>query len=88
MEITIKVFLVCWFLTHFEPLTEQIERWSFKIRDHFNSEIKQLLWDKFYDIISCWKCMSLWLVFSFTLDPFYAIGASLTAWVLEKITSK
>jgi len=84
IEITIKIFLVSWFLTHFEPLTnwigEQFFKQKLKLKD---CDIKSLLWDTLYEWISCHKCLAFWLTFSITFNPFYALGASFAAWMLE-----
>lgn len=83
IETTIKIFLVSWFLTHFEPLTGWLEDQFLKVRLTLKDEVKILLWDTLYGWASCHKCLSFWLTLSITLDPFYALGVSFAAWMLE-----
>ena len=77
MILALKVFLITWFITHFEPLQERIERLYL---------IKRL--EKLIDILTCFKCLSFWSVLIVTWNVYYAIFASLTAYLYDSITER
>ena len=77
MILALKVFLITWFITHFEPLQERIERLYL---------IKRL--EKLIDILTCFKCLSFWSVLIVTWNVYYAIFASLTAYLYDSIAER
>jgi hypothetical protein len=77
MILAFKVFLVAWLITHFEPLQERIERLYL---------IKRL--EMLVDILTCFKCLSFWSVLIVTWDVYFAIFASLTAYLYDSITER
>ena len=77
MVTAFKVFLITWFIAHFEPLQERIQRLYL---------IKRL--EMLIDILTCFKCLSFWSVLIVTWNVYYAIFASLTAYLYDSITER
>jgi hypothetical protein len=77
MILALKVFLIAWLITHFEPLQERIQRLYL---------IKRL--ELVIDIVTCFKCLSFWSVLIVTWNVYYAIFASLTAYLYDSITER
>jgi hypothetical protein len=77
MILSIKVFLIAWFITHFEPIRDRLERLYL---------IKRL--EKVIDIVTCFKCLSFWSVLIVTWNVYYAIFASLIAYLYDSITER
>jgi hypothetical protein len=77
MILSIKIFLIAWFITHFEPIRDRLERLYL---------IKRL--EKVIDIVTCFKCLSFWSVLIVTWNIYYAIFASLTAYLYDSITER
>jgi hypothetical protein len=77
MILSIKVFLIAWFITHFEPIRDRLERLYL---------IKRL--EKVIDIVTCFKCLSFWSVLIVTWNVYYAIFASLTAYLYDSIAKR
>jgi hypothetical protein len=80
MELAIKVFLSAWFITNFEPITEHTRELYAK---YFNTP-----YEIGFQILTCFKCLSFWLVLAFTFDPFYAVGASFLASLYDEIKGR
>ena len=80
MELAIKLFLCSWFITHFEPIKEHLDN------------LYQKYWGTWigvgFDILTCFKCLSFWLIFLFTLDPFYAMAGSFLANIYTDVVEK
>ena len=77
MVVALKVFLITWFITHFEPIRDRLERLYL---------IKRL--EKVLDIVTCFKCLSFWSVLIVTWNVYYAIFASLIAYLYDSITER
>ena len=77
MILVFKVFLIAWFITHFEPLQERIQRLYL---------IKRL--ELLVDVLTCFKCLSFWSVLIVTWNVYYAIFASLTAYLYDSISKR
>ena len=77
MVVAFKVFLIAWFITHFEAIRDRLERLY---------SIKRL--DKVIDIVTCFKCLSFWSVLIITWNVYYAIFASLIAYLYDSITER
>ena len=77
MVVALKVFLITWFVTHFEPIRDRLERLYL---------IKRL--EKVIDIVTCFKCLSFWSVLIVTWNIYYAIFASLTAYLYDSIAKR
>jgi hypothetical protein len=77
MILSIKIFLIAWFITHFEPIRDRLERLYL---------IKRL--EKVVDILTCFKCLSFWSVLIITWNVYYAIFASLTAYLYDSIAER
>ena len=77
MVTALKVFLITWFITHFEPIRDRLERLYL---------IKRL--EKLIDILTCFKCLSFWSVLIITWNVYYAIFASLTAYLYDSIAER
>ena len=78
--VTLKVFLICWLVTHFEPLQRKIDLILNKIE---NDYLYILI-----DVLTCFKCLSFWSILIFTQNIYIAIFASLTANLYVAIESK
>jgi hypothetical protein len=77
MVVALKVFLIAWFITHFEPIRDRLERLYL---------IKRL--EKVLDIVTCFKCLSFWSVLIVTWNVYYAIFASLIAYLYDSIAER
>jgi hypothetical protein len=77
MVVALKVFLIAWFIRHFEPIRDRLERLYL---------IKRL--EKVIDIVTCFKCLSFWSVLIVTWNIYYAIFASLIAYLYDSITER
>jgi hypothetical protein len=77
MVTALKVFLIAWFVTHFEPIRDRLERLYL---------IKRL--EKVIDIVTCFKCLSFWSILIVTWNVYYAIFASLIAYLYDSIAER
>ena len=77
----IKVLLITWFLTHFEPITNGIAILTIKA-----AKIKPLI--VLLDALVCWKCLSFWVTFAVTQDIFKAILVAFVANMIQLIENK
>jgi len=77
MITALKVFLIAWFITHFEAIRDRLERLY---------SIKRL--EMLVDIVTCFKCLSFWSVLIITWNVYYAIFASLIAYLYDSITER
>jgi hypothetical protein len=80
MELAIKVFLSAWFITNFEPITKHTHELYAR---YFNTP-----YEIGFQILTCFKCLSFWLVLAFAFDPFYAVGASFLASFYDEIKGR
>jgi hypothetical protein len=80
MEVAISTFLAAWFITNFEPITQHTEGLYSK---YFNSPIRIG-----FEILTCFKCLSFWLVLIITWNPLYALGASFIASTYDEIKGR
>lgn len=80
MEIAIKTFLAAWFITNFEPITEHTKGLYAK---YYNSYLRIG-----FEILTCFKCLSFWLILVTTFDPFYAVAGSFLATIYDEVTGK
>jgi hypothetical protein len=80
MELAIRLFLSAWFITNFEP-----------IKDHLKTLYARFFgtWLQVgFEILTCFKCLSFWLVFIGTFDPFYAIAAAFVATIYTDVVER
>ena len=80
MELAIRLFLLAWFFTHFEPIKDQITDLYSK---YFGTWLQQG-----FEILSCFRCLSFWIVLIGTFDPFYAVGASFIATIYQDVIER
>lgn len=74
--ILIKLFLLSWFFTHFEPGQLLLD----KLYKYIPTKLKPTR-----TYLGCFKCVSFWLTLIITLNIFYAIGLSLIAYTYSRI---
>ena len=67
-------FLTAWFFTHFAPLQDYL------------TLIKMPAW--LFEALTCWKCLTFWLILICTLNIQLALIYSLIAWFLTEMTSQ
>ena len=72
----IKLFLLAWVITRFEPIQIVLEL----IPDNLVFNLLKLL-------VSCLKCVLFWLVLIFTYDIFLASGMAFIAFWYDKLIS-
>jgi len=77
---TIKVFLICWLVTHLEPLQKKIDLILNKIE---NDYLYILI-----DVLTCFKCLSFWSILILTQNIWTAIFYSLIANLYVAFESK
>ena len=75
--LTIKCFLVAWFISDFQPLQDRLDRFFLK-------RSKKELMMYLSDALGCHKCLSFWITLGVTWNPFFAIGAAMVALFLSK----
>lgn len=75
--IAIKIYLLCWFFTNFEPLTKLID----KVFLYNNNKYLELV----YEVLSCQYCLTFWTTLIITLNPFFAIGLAMIAQTHKKL---
>jgi len=75
--LTIKCFLVAWFISDFQPLQDRLDMLFFKWP---KNEVMSYL----NDARGCHKCLSFWITLGATWNPFFAIGAAMIALFLKK----
>ena len=69
----IKLLLLSWFITSFEPIQMLLDLLPDKI-----------YWNILKLITSCLKCCAFWITFIYTGDIFMASGISLVAAIFDK----
>jgi len=72
-------FLIAWFLLETE--------FYHRIIDYITPKVPKQL-NVFFDVFSCFKCLSFWLTLAITFNPLYAIIAAFTATTYEAITTR
>lgn len=77
MFIYLKIYLICWFITNFEPISDPIDRFFLNKRNSFMMLV--------YDVITCFKCLVFWSALIITYDFFSAVLLSLLAQIHTKI---
>jgi len=73
IETLIGIWLVSWFITHFEPLQMVLELLPNK-----------LLPNLFKLLITCLKCVSFWLTLAYTGNVVYASGMAFISFFYDK----
>lgn len=81
MVLLIKIYLIGWFLSYFEPLQDLIDYLWSKIPLKWS---KKKIIDYFYIGLGCQKCLTLWIGL-FYLEPFMALLLSFIAFIQEKL---
>ena len=79
----LQIYLIVWFLTNFEPLTELIDNLWNKLPSNVT---KWRLVDYLYIGIGCSRCLCLYVTFILTGNIFMAIFLSMIADIHKKIT--
>jgi hypothetical protein len=82
MILALKLFLLSWFITHFEPLQDLFLRIYQKV-DQKSPMI--VIIDGVHNILSCFMCASFWFVLFGTWNLWFAIGGSMIASVWMKL---
>ncbi len=77
MELYIRIYLVCWFFTNFEPIQNGID-WIFE-------RIETKLNNVFWQVLSCQYCLTFWLSFIVTQNIVVALALSALAQIHAKI---
>lgn len=77
----VKIYLIGWFLSKFEPLQDLIDYFWSKLPLRFT--MNRII-DYFYVGLGCQKCLTLWIGLSM-VEPFSALGLSFIAWIQEKL---
>lgn len=80
--IYIQIYLIIWFLTNFEPLTDLIDYLWDKLPSNI-TRYKAI--DYLYILIGCSRCLSLWVTLLLTGNIFIAIFLSMIADIHKKI---
>ena len=79
----LQIYLIVWFLTNFEPLTEMIDN----LWNKLPSKVTKLkVVDYLYIGIGCQKCLTLWVTLLITGNIFLAIFMAMLADIHKKIT--
>jgi len=78
-EIIIKVCLIGWFISNFEPLQ------NFLIKNKlFKIKIMQIP----KKILQCFKCISFWIALIYTQDVYTAIICSIIAYIYIRVDNQ
>lgn len=72
----IKIFLMTWFITNNDYIQENLT----KLVDKYNNVFTVML----FEIVSCHKCLSFWVVLGFTFNIYIALAVSFIAYLTEK----
>ena len=81
--IILHLLSISWFITHFEPLTIKL----------FSIETENESYIKLISILTCWKCLSLWISVIYTIISlfinestfiFIPLYVSMLAYILQK----
>jgi hypothetical protein len=83
--LTIKIWLVCWFITEFEPIQERFDKIFPWLEAGTKDKSALKLLDGLYIISGCFKCLSFWSVLAITCNPFLAIAASMAGQAFSKL---
>jgi hypothetical protein len=81
MNIEIKIYLIAWLLSHFEPLQDSID-YLWGLMPLKLTKMKVI--DYIYIGLGCQKCLTLWIGLFF-LEPFTALLLSFIAFIQEKL---
>lgn len=79
--ILLKIYLVGWFISHFEPLLD-LENYLFGLLPEKYHEYYII--DGIYSGLQCQKCLSFWITLIITGNIFFAIGLSMIAYIQMK----
>jgi hypothetical protein len=88
MILTIKIYLIVWFITNFELLTDQIDNLFSYLQTKKTNKYITIILNNLYTVLSCQKCLSFWSVLIITLNPYYALSAAIIAQIHTKINNK
>jgi hypothetical protein len=83
MIILIKIFLITWLITSFEPLQDVLTNLFDKIYQRTNKNPLKRIYDSLYTILTCQKCLSFWTTLIITQNIFMACGVSFVAFIFE-----
>lgn len=71
--ILIYCFFIAWFITNFEPLQSLIQNVTDNIlQKNIHNKYLFTIVDNIYIVLSCFKCLSLWLTLFVTFNPLFA----------------
>jgi len=85
MIIIIKIWMACWMFVNFDHIQQPLQDWFIKnIESMPNGGEKRLL-EALFEVLGCLKCLCFWSVLILTLNPFYAIGASIVGQAYSKM---
>lgn len=84
ITLIIKLFLLNWFITQFKPLHWVLEG----ITSHIPFKWLKTILNEFIKIISCKKCLFLWMTLVITQNIWLAILMSFVGYHYDKIDTK
>jgi hypothetical protein len=82
--ILLKIFLITWFITHFELIQDTLLSVFDRLCQSTDNNILKRIYDSLYTILSCHKCLSFWTTLIVTQDIFMACGVSFIAYLLNR----
>ena len=88
-----NLFLITWFITENSYIQMYVDKLGDILLkteelDNFLQTPLRIILISLYDILSCHKCLSFWIVLIITLNPIWAIGTSIVAFTLQKLINK
>ena len=86
MILIFKLYLIAWFITNFSPLQDKLENVTELLLDKYTKI--QLITNTIYEVLSCQKCMTLWLILFVTLNPYMAILGAMIAQIHQTLINK
>lgn len=82
LTLSIKILLICWFFTQFEPIQNRVDLLNnITFKNVWLESIKSHL----FDLLTCLKCLSFWATLIITQDIFAACLIGLAGQIIEKI---
>jgi hypothetical protein len=82
-SIYFQIFLFTWFFTKADFIQQFIDT-SFQMLKSEYIAI-QLILDKIYIVLGCWKCLTLWTMLYITHDIWMSLMCSFITWMIDKI---
>jgi hypothetical protein len=83
--LTFVLWSIAWAWTNIPFVTDWVDTTFWRIRNRFCHTRYRLPIDLAYELVSCHKCVSFWLILAVTQNPFLALIA---AAITEKMDKK